>query len=75
VEPAHREWGYGEQLMERVQAKAKAMGVQRLFVLTTRTVHWFIERGFKLESVEELPPQKRQMYNLQRRSKVLVKSL
>lgn len=75
VEPAHREWGYGEQLMERVQVKAKAMGVQRLFVLTTRTVHWFIERGFKLESVEELPPQKRQMYNLQRRSKVLVKSL
>jgi len=49
--------------------------VKRLFVLTTRTVHWFIERGFKLESVDELPPQKRQMYNLQRRSKVLVKSI
>lgn len=75
VHPAHREWGYGEQLMERIQARARAVGVKRLFVLTTRTVHWFIERGFKLESVEELPPQKRQMYNLQRRSKILVKSL
>ena len=75
VHPAHREWGYGEQLMERIQARARAAGVKRLFVLTTRTVHWFIERGFKLESVDELPSQKRQMYNLQRRSKVLIKSL
>lgn len=75
VHPAHREWGYGEQLMERIQSRAKSVGIKRLFVLTTRTVHWFIERGFKLETVDELPAQKRQMYNLQRRSKVLVKSL
>ncbi|MCX8145148.1 MAG: amino-acid N-acetyltransferase [Azovibrio sp.] len=75
VHPAHRKWGYGEQLMERIQARARAVGVKRLFVLTTRTVHWFIERGFKLESVDALPTAKRQMYNLQRRSKVLVKSL
>ncbi|MDR2166057.1 MAG: amino-acid N-acetyltransferase [Zoogloeaceae bacterium] len=73
VHPAHREWGYGEQLMRRIEARAA--GVRQLFVLTTRTVHWFIERGFRLESVEALPDQKRQMYNLQRRSKVLVKSL
>lgn len=75
VHPAHREWGYGEQLMERIRSRAKSVGIKRLFVLTTRTVHWFIERGFKLETVDELPAQKRQMYNLQRRSKVLVKSL
>lgn len=75
VHPAHRKWGYGEQLLERIQARARAAGVKRLFVLTTRTVHWFIERGFKLASVEALPNEKRKMYNLQRRSKVLVKSL
>ncbi|MDR3324277.1 MAG: amino-acid N-acetyltransferase [Zoogloeaceae bacterium] len=73
VHPAHREWGYGEQLMRHIESRAA--GVKRLFVLTTRTVHWFIERGFALEGVEALPEQKRQMYNLQRRSKVLVKSL
>ncbi|MDR3055769.1 MAG: amino-acid N-acetyltransferase [Zoogloeaceae bacterium] len=75
VHPAQRGWGYGEQLAERVQSRARAIGIKRLFVLTTRTVHWFIERGFKLEDIDQLPPQKRQMYNLQRRSKVLVKSL
>jgi amino-acid N-acetyltransferase len=73
VHPAHRQWGYGEQLMKRIEARAA--GIQRLFVLTTRTVHWFIERGFRLEGIEALPEQKRQMYNLQRRSKVLVKTL
>ncbi|MDR2637739.1 MAG: amino-acid N-acetyltransferase [Zoogloeaceae bacterium] len=73
VHPAHRQWGYGEQLMKRIEARAA--GVRRLFVLTTRAVHWFIERGFTLETIEALPEQKRLMYNLQRRSKVLVKRL
>jgi amino-acid N-acetyltransferase len=44
-------------------------------VLTTRTAHWFIERGFVEAGVDELPEARRELYNLQRRSKVLVKSL
>lgn len=75
VSPEHRRWGYGERLMQHIEMKAKAVGVKRLFVLTTRTTHWFIERGFTLASVDELPEEKRHMYNLQRRSKVLMKSL
>ena len=75
VHPAQREWGYGEQLMQRIAARAKALGMKKLFVLTTRTEHWFVERGFKIVSPEDLPIEKRQMYNYQRRSKVLSKSL
>jgi len=75
VHPAHREWGYGERLVISIEAKARAAGIRRLFVLTTRAVHWFIERGFSLEGIESLPDRKRQMYNLQRNSKVLVKRL
>jgi amino-acid N-acetyltransferase len=75
VDAAQRGWGYGEQLVERIENRARALGIGRLFVLTTRAVHWFIERGFHLEDIDSLPAQKRQMYNLQRRSKVLVKSL
>jgi amino-acid N-acetyltransferase len=71
----HREWGYGEQLMERIFRRAKKMGVKRLFVLTTRTEHWFVERGFKLGTVDDLPAAKKEMYNYQRRSKVLFKTL
>ncbi len=75
VHPDHREWGYGEQLLKRIEKRAKAAGIQRLFVLTTRTEHWFVERGFRLAGVDELPEEKRQMYNYQRRSKVLFKPL
>ena len=75
VNPDHREWGYGEQLMSRIIKRAQRLGIKRLFVLTTRTEHWFVERGFKLGTVDNLPAQKRDMYNYQRRSKVLFRSV
>ncbi|MFZ1243446.1 MAG: amino-acid N-acetyltransferase, partial [Azonexus sp.] len=71
VSQEHREWGYGEQLMIRIEQRARKSGIKRLFVLTTRTEHWFVERGFKVGSVDDLPANKRDMYNYQRRSKVL----
>ena len=75
VAPDQREWGYGEQLMKRIERRARKIGVKRLFVLTTRTEHWFVERGFKLGTVDDLPAAKKEMYNYQRRSKVLFKTL
>lgn len=55
VHPDHREWGYGELLMQRVEMRARKAGIHRLFVLTTRTEHWFVERGFRIVKVDELP--------------------
>ena len=75
VSQEHREWGYGDQLMKRIERRARKIGVKRLCVLTTRTEHWFVERGFKLGTVDDLPAKKRDMYNYQRRSKVLFKTL
>ncbi|MFW9605026.1 MAG: amino-acid N-acetyltransferase, partial [Pseudomonas sp.] len=46
-----------------------------LFVLTTRTAHWFQERGFTASSVERLPPARASLYNFQRQSKVFEKPL
>ena len=75
VHPHFRRWGYGEQLLKRIEMRARDVGIKRLFVLTTMTSHWFRERGFVEQSVEELPEEKRLVYNLQRRSKVFSKSL
>lgn len=75
VHPHYRRWGYGEQLMKRIEARARAVGIKRLFVLTTVTSHWFKERGFSEQSVNELPQEKRLVYNLQRRSKVFIKAI
>jgi amino-acid N-acetyltransferase len=58
-----------------MEARARQAGLKRLFVLTTRTSHWFIERGFAEVGVASLPHEKRELYNWQRRSKVLAKLL
>jgi len=75
VHPHYRRWGYGEQLLKRIEARARAVGIKRLFVLTTVTSHWFKERGFAEQPVAQLPEEKRLVYNLQRRSKVFAKPL
>ena len=75
VHPNYRRWGYGEKLMKRIEARARAIGIRRLFVLTTVTSHWFKERGFSEQTVDNLPEEKRLVYNLQRRSKVYAKPL
>jgi N-acetylglutamate synthase (EC 2.3.1.1) len=75
VHPDYRSSSRGEVLLERVAAQAKQMGLSKLFVLTTRSIHWFQERGFTPVEVDLLPESKKEMYNYQRRSKVLMADL
>lgn len=67
--------GRGEALMHAVEDAAREQGLTRLFVLTTRTAHWFLKRGFAMADIERLPVERQQLYNWQRRSQILVKSL
>lgn len=75
VAPEFRRSGRGDALLAAVEEAARAQGLDRLFVLTTRTTHWFIERGFVAAGPDDLPAPRKAMYNWQRRSRVLVKSL
>ncbi len=75
VDADFRNVGAGERLMTEIESRARRMKLKRLFVLTTRAEHWFVERGFVEEGPGELPGEKRQLYNYQRRSVVLVKRL
>ena len=59
----------------RIEARARAQGIKTLFVLTTRTAHWFRERGFEPSSVERMPTARASLYNYQRNSKVFEKTL
>ncbi|WP_017429792.1 amino-acid N-acetyltransferase [Vreelandella jeotgali] len=65
----------GERLVEALEQRARQRGVGGLFVLTTHTVHWFAEHGFRPASLADLPPLKRDAYNHARQSKVLFKAL
>lgn len=67
--------GDGERLLKRIEARARAQGLQSIFVLTTRTMHWFIKRGFAQVSADWLPEARKRKYNWDRRSQVLVKKL
>jgi amino-acid N-acetyltransferase len=75
VRPEHRRAGHGEKLMGAIEKRARAAGMKKLFVLTTRTAQWFAERGFGSAATGALPREKQALYNWQRRSKVLVKPL
>ncbi len=75
VHPDYRDAGRGAMLLEYMEAVARKKKLKRLFVLTTQTAHWFVERGFAEQGVEALPQQKKALYNYQRKSKVFVKRL
>ncbi len=75
IQPSYRDHGYGDALLKHMASEAQAQGLRKLFVLTTRTAHWFLERGFKEVSVDQLPTRKQELYNYQRRSKVFVRLL
>jgi amino-acid N-acetyltransferase len=75
VDREFRQGGRGDALLGAVEEAALEQGLNQLFVLTTRTTHWFIERGFTLAAPEDLPAPRKELYNWQRRSKVLVKKL
>jgi amino-acid N-acetyltransferase len=67
--------GDGERLLKRIEQRARAMGLASIFVLTTRTMHWFIKRGFSPVDADWLPEARKRKYNWDRRSQVLVKRL
>lgn len=75
VHPDYRGTGRGDSLLVAIEHKANTLGIHRLFVLTTRTAHWFRERGFVPAAVDDLPIKRRNLYNYQRKSKVFIKTL
>jgi amino-acid N-acetyltransferase len=75
VHPDFRREGYGEALMTEIEARARKLKLTQLFVLTTKTAHWFLERGFRAAAVGDLPQQKQALYNYQRKSQVYRKML
>jgi amino-acid N-acetyltransferase len=75
VQPEWQGSGEGEMLLRHAESKARAMGAKRLFVLTTRTSHWFMKRGFVQGGISDLPKERQTHYNRSRNSLVFIKKL
>ena len=75
VHPDYRDADRGSALLKNIIQLARQRKYYRLFALTTRSIHWFQEHGFELVTVQDLPEKKQQLYNYQRRSKILALDL
>ncbi|HEY8098096.1 MAG TPA: amino-acid N-acetyltransferase, partial [Methylobacter sp.] len=75
VHPDYQGSRRGNRMLEYVYRRAEELKLKKLFVLSTQTMHWFIERGFLSSSITDLPDQLKALYNPQRNSKVLCKDI
>jgi amino-acid N-acetyltransferase len=75
VHPDYRRAGFGASLVAALERRAREQGIGTVFVLTTQATHWFQEHGFAREGIERLPMGRQALYNFQRNSQVLIKSL
>lgn len=75
VHPDYRGEARGDALLKFIERSALRQGISQLFVLTTRTAHWFMERGFAPAPLDALPLKRQELYNFQRQSKVFIKPL
>ena len=75
IHPEFRGGGRGAKLLQHLERQARALDLDEIYVLTTQTEHWFIERGFSQVAVSDLPASRQSLYNIQRNSRVLRKSV
>ncbi|XP_050206864.1 probable amino-acid acetyltransferase NAGS2, chloroplastic isoform X2 [Mercurialis annua] len=75
VSPECRGQGQGDKLLDFIEKKASNLGLEMLFLLTTRTADWFTRRGFSECSIEKIPDKRRKKINLSRNSKYYMKKL
>jgi len=75
VSPQSQGQGDGEKILRRIEQRARAMGLESIFVLTTRTMHWFLKRGFVQVDPDWLPEARKRKYSWDRKSMVFVKNL
>jgi len=75
VSREYRSQGRGDAMLGCLERLSLLNGCRTVFVLSTQTMEWFVERGFKEVGVESLPPLRREVYNYERRSKIYMKKI
>ena len=75
VHPKFRNGGRGDQLLHLLENQAIKRGYTELFLLTTRTAEWFVQRGFEFSNFSVLPRHRLSRVDPRRNSKLFVKLL
>ena len=75
VHPDYKSGARGDRLLKHISQQAQDNKLKKLLVLTTQSIDWFKERGFTVADINALPEQKKTLYNYQRNSKILFKTI
>ncbi|KAL9184718.1 hypothetical protein ACHAXT_012688 [Thalassiosira profunda] len=75
VSKDYRRGGRGDAMLGYLERLALQCGAKKVFVLSTQTMEWFVERGFREVPVESLPPSRQSVYNTKRKSKIYMKEI
>lgn len=75
VHPDYKGGARGDRLLRHISQKGLQLKLRNLLVLTTQSIDWFKERGFKTGEIDDLPEKKKALYNFQRKSMILIKPL
>ncbi|MGZ8918447.1 MAG: amino-acid N-acetyltransferase [Methylobacter sp.] len=75
VHPDYQGSARGNRMLNYVYCKARQLALKKLFVLSTQTMQWFIERGFSTSDINSLPDPLKKLYNPLRNSKILCKEI
>ncbi len=75
INPNYRGSNRGIVLINKIEELAREQGMEYLFVLTTRSAHFFLEKGFVSGNIEDLPKEKQEHYNYKRMSKIFFRKI
>lgn len=70
VDETYSHLGIGPKLIEHLITKAKNLNLQSVFILTTQSADWFEKLGFKSDSIDSLPEERKKFWTPERNSKV-----
>jgi amino-acid N-acetyltransferase len=75
VNPEYRSRGRGDAMLGYLERMCVIKKCTNVFVLSTQTMEWFLERQFESVDVDRLPPSRQKTYNYERRSKIYMKKI
>lgn len=73
VRSEYRSHGRGDSMLGYLERLCLENGYSTVFVLSTQTMEWFVERSYEAVEVERLPPSRQKTYNKTRGSKIYMK--
>jgi len=75
VDKTYSNLGIGKKLISYFIEQATKLGLNQVFVLTTQTADWFLQKGFVKADISQLPKEKQKSYSKTRNSLILIYKL